>query len=79
MLFNGEDLSNRHEEAGDPDFYVENSSITGITGEGLPNTFLATGETYDDFVQELDFKLDDAFNSGLQIRITSYEKGTATP
>jgi hypothetical protein len=79
MLFNGEDFSGWHEEDGDPNFYIEDETIIGITEEGLPNTFLVTDKTYDDFVLELDFKIDSSINSGVQIRSTSYEEDTTTP
>lgn len=79
MLFNGEDFTGWHVEDGDPNFYVEDETIIGITEEDLPNTFLVTDETYDDFVLELDFKIDSSINSGVQIRSTSYEEDTTTP
>lgn len=78
VLFNGEDFSGWHEVGGDPNFYIEDSALVGLTEEGLPNTFLVTDNTYDDFVLELDFKIDDAINSGVQIRSTTYEEDTTT-
>jgi len=38
-----------------------------------------TDRTYDDFVLELDFKIDSSINSGVQIRSTSYQNDTTTP
>jgi hypothetical protein len=78
VLFNGEDLSGWHKVGGDPNFYIEDRVLVGLTEEGLPNTFLVTDNTYDDFVLELDFKIDDAINSGVQIRSTTYEEDTTT-
>lgn len=78
-LFNGKDFSGWHEEDGDPNFYIEEGAIVGVTEEGLPNTFLVTDQTYDDFELELEFKIDDAINSGVQIRSTTYQTDTTTP
>ncbi|WP_277476737.1 3-keto-disaccharide hydrolase [Catalinimonas alkaloidigena] len=78
VLFNGKDLGGWHEVGGDPNFYIEDSVLVGLTEEGLPNTFLVTDDTYDDFVLELDFKIDDAINSGVQIRSSTYENDTTT-
>lgn len=78
VLLNGEDFSGWHEVGGDPNFYFEDGVLVGLTEEDLPNTFLVTDATYDDFVLELDFKIDDAINSGVQIRSSTYEKDTST-
>jgi hypothetical protein len=40
---------------------------------GTPNTFLATKKTYGDFILELDLKVDQGLNSGIQIRSLSTE------
>lgn len=78
VLLNGEDFSGWHEVGGDPNFYFEDGVLVGLTEEDLPNTFLVTDDTYDDFVLELDFKIDDAINSGVQIRSSTYENDTTT-
>jgi len=43
----------------------------GVTVLGEPNSFLCTEKTYSDFILELEFRLDEAVNSGVQIRSNS--------
>jgi hypothetical protein len=53
-------------------YRVANGAIVGRTREGSPNSFLATEQTYGDF--ELELKVDDALNSGVQIRSGTKER-----
>ncbi|WKN46114.1 3-keto-disaccharide hydrolase [Tunicatimonas pelagia] len=76
FLFNGDDLSGWEVLGGDANFYVEDGMIVGLTEKGLPNCFLATQGEYDDFVLEVEFKIDSAINSGVQIRSATYERDT---
>jgi len=69
-LFNGKDLSGWHVEGGSAEFAVENGEIVGTVVTNTPgNTFLCTDETFDDFVLEVDWKLEkQPTNSGIQFR-----------
>jgi hypothetical protein len=78
MLFNGENLEGWEVNGGDANFYVEDGAIVGLTEEDVPNSFLVTENEYDDFVLELEFKIDPEINSGVQIRSGVYEKDTTT-
>ena len=52
--------------------------IVGSTTLNSPNSFLCTEKIYDDFILELDFKVDSHLNSGIQIRSESnpdYQNG----
>lgn len=53
---------------GEATYKVENGVVTGTTAANTPNTFLATNKIYDDFIFEIDFKVDSTMNSGIQIR-----------
>lgn len=77
-LFNGRDLAGWKQLNGKAKYTVFNSEITGTTVSGEPNSFLATEKTYNDFILELEFKLDAEMNSGIQFRSESkaeYQNG----
>lgn len=77
-LFNGKDLTGWEVLGGDANFSVEDGMIVGLTEKGLPNCFLATKETYADFILEANFKIDSFINSGIQIRSNTYKRDTTT-
>lgn len=79
-LFNGTDLQG-WEVKGAPEsnFFVEDGNLVAETKMGLPNTFLATKKNYHNFEVEVDFKVDQGMNSGVQIRSGVYEEPTTTP
>ena len=66
-LFDGTSLDG-WQNFGGGNFYVEDGAIVGEAAPGLPNSFLATNETYGDFELEVEFKIDPLLNSGIQIR-----------
>lgn len=70
-LFNGKNLEGWHQLNGAAKYRVENGEIIGETVANTANSFLATNQTYGDFILELDFKLDAEMNSGIQIRSES--------
>jgi len=53
--------------SGTASYKVENGVLIGTTVEGSPNSFLMKGP-YRDFELEFDVKVDDALNSGVQVR-----------
>lgn len=67
-LFDGESLEGWQVKSGFATYKVEDGAIVGRTAKGSPNTFLCTQKTYDDFELEFEVKVDDALNSGVQIR-----------
>ncbi len=69
-LFNGKDLNNWKQLNGKAKFESINGEIIGTTVANEPNSFLATKEIFDDFILELEFKLDGT-NSGVQVRSES--------
>ncbi len=53
---------------------AEENVVVGRTSEGSPNSFMCTEKTYSDFELSFSVKVDDALNSGVQIRSRSTEE-----
>ncbi|HET9487825.1 MAG TPA: DUF1080 domain-containing protein [Chryseosolibacter sp.] len=70
-LFNGKDISGWKQLNGKAKYQVVNGEIVGTTVHGEPNSFLVTEQDYGDFILELEFRLDDDMNSGIQFRSES--------
>lgn len=84
-LFDGKTLDGWVKRGGDAPYRVKDDSIVGTTvpgGEvidgkkrpGTPNTFLCTERHYGNFILELEFKVDEGMNSGVQIRSHSLKE-----
>ena len=71
-LFDGHSLHGWHRVGGEAQYLVEDNAITGVTVMHTENSFLCTDSVYGDFILELDVKVDDRLNSGIQIRSNSY-------
>lgn len=69
-LFDGKTLNGWKQVQGKANYKVKNGAIVGTSVTNSPNSFLATEKTYSDFVLELEFKVDDELNSGIQFRST---------
>ena len=77
-LFNGKNLNGWERLNGKAEYKVEDGAIVGYTKADTPNTFLATKKDYGDFILEMEFKVDDTMNSGIQFRSESrkdYQNG----
>lgn len=77
-IFDGATLAGWTKRGGIAEFRVENGEIVGETRPKTPNTFLCTQSTFRNFILELEFKVDPALNSGIQVRSESlpdYRKG----
>lgn len=70
-LFNGKNLKGWKRLNGKAEYKIENNAIVGYTKVNTPNTFLVTQKNYGDFILELEFKVDDSINSGIQFRSES--------
>ncbi len=78
MLFNGKNLDGWKQINGTAKYEVKDGTIVGTTAKGSPNSFLCTTKNYGDFELEFEVKVDDALNSGVQIRSQSrkdYQNG----
>ena len=67
-LFNGKDLDGWTQRNGTATYEVKDGMLVGTTAEGSPNSFLCTDKEYGDFELTFEVKVDDALNSGVQIR-----------
>ena len=67
-LFNGKDLKGWKQLNGKAKYEVKNGEIIGTTVLNEPNSFLATEKNYGDFIFEVDFKVNNTMNSGIQFR-----------
>ncbi|MGP8201236.1 MAG: DUF1080 domain-containing protein [Limisphaerales bacterium] len=68
-LFNGKDLSGWTQKTGDARFYVRDGCIVGeAVSESETNSVLCSEKNYDNFILELDFKVDHQLFSGVHIR-----------
>lgn len=74
-LFDGESLRGWKQQGGTARYRVEKAAIVGKTSEGSPNSFLCTEKAWADFELRFEVKVDDALNSGVQIRSRTREGG----
>jgi len=77
-LFDGKTLHGWNQKNGTAKFTVENGELVGYTVTNTGNSFLCTEKDYGDFILELELKVDNAMNSGIQFRSLSkldYQKG----
>ena len=73
-LFNGKDLTGWTQKNGTATYRIEENCVLGRTSEGSPNSFMCTEKDYGDFELTFEVKVDDALNSGVQIRSRSTEE-----
>ena len=75
-LFDGKSLDGWVQHGGEAKYTIEGDAIVGTSVAKTPNSFLCTTRDYGNFILEVDLKVDDALNSGIQIRSHVYEKET---
>jgi hypothetical protein len=78
QLFDGESLEGWKVLGGKADFYTEDGMIVCNTRLDIGGGYLVTERSYDDFILELDVKIDTSLNSGVQCRGRIWEKDTVT-
>lgn len=71
MLFNGKDLKNFEQLNGNAKYEIKNQELVGTSKMGTPNSFMATKNTYGDFILEFDVFVENGLNSGVQFRSLS--------
>lgn len=77
-LFNGKNLKGWTQRGGKATYKVKDGAIVGYSKTNTDNSFLCTDQTYGDFILEFEFKVDDALNSGVQLRshsLPTYQNG----
>ncbi len=67
-IFDGKTLNGWEQIQGSAKYEVKDGIIVGTTVLDSPNSFLVTKKEYSDFILELDFKVDEGLNSGIQFR-----------
>ena len=70
-LFSGKNLKGWKIIGGEAEYKVVDGAIVGTSRMNTPNTFLTTKKQYGDFILEMEFKVDDGLNSGIQFRSNS--------
>ena len=71
LLFNGKNFKGWSKIAGNAEYALKDGVIIGTSKSGTPNSFLATNKNYGDFILELNYKIEDGLNSGVQFRSQS--------
>ena len=77
-LFDGQSLAGWTQRGGKAKYEVADGAIVGSSVPNTTNSFLCTEKFYGDFVLHVEFKVDPALNSGVQVRSNSlpeYQKG----
>ncbi len=77
-LFDGKTLNGWKIVGGEADFYVEDSMIVCNTILDIDAGYLVTEKSYNNYILELDVKIDTSLNSGVQCRSQIWEKDTIT-
>ncbi len=77
-LFDGCSLNCWVQQGGKAEYAIEGESIVGTSAADTPNSFLCTVCEYGDFILEVELKVDDGLNSGIQIRSHVYDQETQT-
>jgi len=75
-LFNGKNLDNWVKRGGKATYKIEGNAIVGTSTLNTSNTFLCTKRDYADYILEVELKVDDGLNSGIQIRSHCFGKPT---
>jgi len=73
-LFNGKDFTGWKVLNGAAEYTIQDGAIVGHSKLKTPNTFLCTEKMYGDFILEMDFKVDEGLNSGVQFRSNSFKE-----
>ncbi len=72
-LFNGKNLDNWKKMNGEAEYTIQDDAIVGHSKLKTPNTFLVYDKMYGDFILEMEFKVDEGLNSGIQFRSNSFK------
>jgi hypothetical protein len=75
-LFDGTTLAGWVRRGGKAEYRVEDGQIVGRSVPSTPNSFLCTRRDFTNFILELEFKVDDRLNSGVQVRSHCFDAPT---
>jgi hypothetical protein len=76
-LFDGKTLDGWVQRGGKAKYEVVDGTIEGTTVPKEPNSFLCTDRDYANFIFEVEFKVDEGLNSGIQIRSHCFDHETS--
>ena len=76
-LFDGKTLDGWVQKGGKAKYRVEDGMIIGTCVTNTPNSFLCTRREFTNFVLELEYKVDNGLNSGIQIRSHCFDRPTS--
>lgn len=72
-LFDGKSIDGWIKRGGKATYAIEEGAIVGTSVANTGNTFLCTPRPYGDFILEVELKVDNELNSGIQIRSRHFE------
>jgi len=75
-LFDGKTLDGWVQRGGKAKYRIEDGVLIGSCVPNTPNSFLCTTRDYTNFIFEIEFKVDQGLNSGVQIRSQFLESPT---
>jgi hypothetical protein len=73
-LFNGKNLKGWKVLNGSAEYTIKDGAIVGTSKLNTPNTFLATEKLYGDFILEMEYRVEEGLNSGIQFRSNSFKE-----
>ena len=73
-LFDGKSLEGWVQHGGKAEYTIEDNAIVGTSVADTPNSFLCPPREYGDFILELELKVANELNSGIQIRSHVFEE-----
>jgi Domain of Unknown Function (DUF1080) len=75
-LFDGKTLDGWVQRGGKAPYRMEDGVLIGSCVPNTPNSFLCTTRDYTNFILEIEFKVDEGLNSGVQLRSQHFDKPT---
>ena len=75
-LFDGKSLDGWAQRGGKAQYRIEDGVLIGSCVPNTPNSFLCTTRDYTNFILEIEFKVDEGLNSGVQLRSQHFDKPT---
>lgn len=73
-LFDGKTLDGWVQRGGKAKYRIEDGVLIGTCVPNTPNSFLCTAREFTNFIFEIEFKVDQGLNSGVQIRSHCFDK-----
>lgn len=75
-LFDGKSLDGWVQRGGKAPYRIEDGMLIGSCVPNTPNSFLCTVRDFTNFILEIEFKVDQGLNSGVQLRSQQFDKPT---